>query len=155
MKTLVVNAINALINGASVESMNAVATSMNVNVSADAEAAIAEELLTNRSKYVRMAKEQRCKALVKLINGAVAKYPVVENTASDVVVLAATVKHRGKPARPVYKFDKDGNFIEGYESVQAAHRASGVSDASICYCCLGKPGFKTAGGFKWSYENKA
>lgn len=55
----------------------------------------------------------------------------------------------------VLQMDKEGNVVARHESVQAAHRASGVSDSSICYCCNGKKGFKTAGGFKWAYEKNA
>ena len=43
-------------------------------------------------------------------------------------------------------------IIAEHESVQAAHRATNISDGSICYCCLNRPGFKTAGGFKWKYK---
>lgn len=53
----------------------------------------------------------------------------------------------------VLQIDKATNkVIAEHESVQAAHRNTGVSDGSICYCCLGKYGFKTAGGFKWAYK---
>ena len=58
----------------------------------------------------------------------------------------------------VVQLDKDGNMVARYESIQAAHRGAktadgkAISDSSICYCCNGKKGFKTAGGFKWMFE---
>lgn len=55
----------------------------------------------------------------------------------------------------VLQMDKEGNVVARHESVQAAHRATNISDSSICYCCNGKKDFKTAGGFKWAYEKNA
>ena len=55
----------------------------------------------------------------------------------------------------VLQMDKDGKVVARHESVQAAHRATHISDSSICYCCNGKKGFKTAGGFMWAYEKNA
>lgn len=57
-----------------------------------------------------------------------------------------------RAGKTVYQYDKAGNLIASYPSVNAAHRATGIADSSICYCANGKYGFKTAGGYKWSYD---
>lgn len=63
------------------------------------------------------------------------------------------VKEKTDRRLAVLQIDKvTGKVIKEHESVQAAHRNTGISDGSICYCCLGKYGFKTAGGFAWKYK---
>ena len=63
------------------------------------------------------------------------------------------VKEKVDRRLTVLQIDKaTDKVIAEHESVQAAHRATNISDGSICYCCLGRPGFKTAGGFKWAYK---
>lgn len=63
------------------------------------------------------------------------------------------VKEKVDRRLTVLQIDKETDkVIAEHESVQAAHRATSISDGSICYCCLNRPGFKTAGGFKWAYK---
>lgn len=52
---------------------------------------------------------------------------------------------------PVNQYSKEGVFIAQYPSALDAQNATGVSRCHICSCCKNKSGFKTAGGFKWSY----
>lgn len=49
---------------------------------------------------------------------------------------------------PVYQYDLDGNFIQGYKSGADAKRKTGI--LAINLCCNG--GVKSAGGYIWSYE---
>lgn len=50
--------------------------------------------------------------------------------------------------RPVYQYDLDGNFIQGYKSGADARRKTRI--LAINLCCNG--GVKSAGGYIWSYE---
>lgn len=50
--------------------------------------------------------------------------------------------------RPVYQYDLDGNFIQGYKSGANARRKTRI--LAINLCCNG--GVKSAGGYMWSYE---
>ena len=50
--------------------------------------------------------------------------------------------------RPVYQYDLDGNFIQGYKSGADARRKTRI--LAINLCCNG--GVKSAGGYMWSYE---
>lgn len=50
----------------------------------------------------------------------------------------------------VYQFDKQGNFLNEYESVSEAERQTNVHHGNIVRVCKGER--KSAGGFKWSYD---
>lgn len=58
-----------------------------------------------------------------------------------------------KLSKPVYQYDKNGNFIKEYPSAKQASIELGVKNANhITFCCTGKR--KTAYGYKWKYANK-
>lgn len=50
----------------------------------------------------------------------------------------------------VYQFDKQGNFLNKYESVSEAERQTKIPHSNIIKVCNGQR--KSAGGYKWSYE---
>jgi hypothetical protein len=52
------------------------------------------------------------------------------------------------PKRAVFSHSPDGN-VYWYESASEAQRQTGIHQADISRCCLGKA--KTAGGFIWKY----
>lgn len=52
------------------------------------------------------------------------------------------------------QFDKEGNFVSEYESMQEAFIATGIAQSSICKCCKHKPGHYSAGGFIWIYKDE-
>lgn len=52
----------------------------------------------------------------------------------------------------VLQHDKQGNFIQEWESLKAATLYYKLSSGDISAVCRGKQ--KTAGGFKWEYKNK-
>lgn len=54
-------------------------------------------------------------------------------------------------SKKVNQYDLQGNFINQFRSGSQASRELGISVMSISSCALGKT--KTAGGFKWKYEN--
>lgn len=52
--------------------------------------------------------------------------------------------------KKVYQFDKQGNFLNEYESVAEAERQTNIHHGNIVRVCKGER--KSAGGFKWSYD---
>jgi hypothetical protein len=54
-------------------------------------------------------------------------------------------------SKPVYQYDRDGLFINEYDSCQDASSATGISKGNICSCARGEKYRKLAGKFKWSY----
>ena len=120
--------------------------------------AFQERCAADYAKLSKLGSAQRVNKLNAMVEAAAKEFPArakkgegqkkVRGTRQDNAFLNSRKK-------AVIQMDKDGNFVARHESVQAAHRASGVSDSSICYCCNGKKGFKTAGGFKWAYETVA
>lgn len=53
--------------------------------------------------------------------------------------------------KPVLQFDKNGNFIKEYESVELARAALNLHSGGISSVCKGKEG--SCGGFKWKYKD--
>ena len=43
----------------------------------------------------------------------------------------------------------DGIIIAVFKSASDAEKATGINSSSIRKCCLGKPRYKTAGGYSW------
>ena len=54
--------------------------------------------------------------------------------------------------RPVGQYDLQDNLIQEYESGAAASRATGISQSLINAVCHQEPGRKTAGGYKWKFQ---
>ena len=54
--------------------------------------------------------------------------------------------------KEVFQYDKNGCFIEKFESLREAERRTGVSRRNISACCKGTA--KSAGGFMWSNTYK-
>ena len=52
--------------------------------------------------------------------------------------------------KQVYQFDKQGNFLNEYESVSDAERQTNIHHGNIVKVCKGQR--KTAGGYIWSYD---
>lgn len=53
-------------------------------------------------------------------------------------------------SKPVIQYDKSGNFIKEWESINLARLATNIPNAYIRKCCNGK--FKSAGGFLWTFK---
>lgn len=56
------------------------------------------------------------------------------------------------PQKPVIQYDKQGNFINEYLSVNQAGRETKISTSRISLVCNKKKWHKTAGGFKWNFK---
>ena len=57
-----------------------------------------------------------------------------------------------KTRKKVYQYDLNDNFIKLYNSELEAQKTTNIDNGSISKCCYGK--MKTAGGFKWRFENE-
>lgn len=53
----------------------------------------------------------------------------------------------------VIQSDLEGNVLNKYGSTMEAERQTGINHSNISKCCRGVGRYKTAGGFKWEYEN--
>ena len=58
-----------------------------------------------------------------------------------------------KLSKPILQYDLNGNFIREWPSASKVEEETGISNGNISMCCLGRYGFKTAGGFVWRYKN--
>ena len=56
-----------------------------------------------------------------------------------------------KAQKPIYQLDMDGNLITKHVSKAEAARLLNIDPSSMSNCALGKR--KSAGGFKWTYDN--
>jgi hypothetical protein len=53
--------------------------------------------------------------------------------------------------KKVHKYDKQGKFVQEYNTVVEAAQSVSVSRGAIENCCLGK--CKTVGGYNWKYKD--
>ena len=56
-----------------------------------------------------------------------------------------------KVNKAVVQSKLDGTFVRDWYSIRQAEREEGFNHGAISQCCLGRA--KSAGGFKWSYNN--
>lgn len=52
--------------------------------------------------------------------------------------------------KPVDQYDKNGVFLNHYETIKQACAATNINNSSITHCCRGRQ--KSAGGFVWRYS---
>lgn len=68
------------------------------------------------------------------------------------------IDRRGGIKFKVAQYDKDGNLIATFNSMQDASRFTGVNSGDICSCCKGKKADgtpkHTAGGYIWRYAEQ-
>lgn len=102
--------------------------------------------LEENSTRIRRREGAEREKLIREIMGRVSGVYVAGSEGVENPYIAAT-------QRAVLQIDKKtGVVIARHNGVREAEKNTGVSDGSICYCCLHKPGYKSAGGFKWEYE---
>ncbi len=58
--------------------------------------------------------------------------------------------HMIKKEKPILQFTLIGNFIKKFNSINDAHKKTGVRYSTIHHCCNGK--YKSGNGFIWKYE---
>lgn len=54
--------------------------------------------------------------------------------------------------KKIIMMDKLGNYIREFASIKEASKELKINASNISGCCLNRYGFKTAGGYKWSYK---
>lgn len=59
-----------------------------------------------------------------------------------------------KQRKPIIQYDLEGNKLAKFDSISIAACATGICRSNINNCCLKKIGSKTAGGFRWEYDNE-
>ena len=52
----------------------------------------------------------------------------------------------------IFRYSLDGRYIATYFSVTDAQEAIGYKGGGINKCCLHRPKYYSAGGFKWEYD---
>jgi hypothetical protein len=125
---------------------------MTANINRNGMAQLKADLEANAPKLKKLAKTQRYGKISKMIESVAANFPKGKSRSKGTT--RQNNPYLNAKKRVVLQLDKEtGKVIAEHESVQAAHRATNISDSSICYCCNGKYGFKTAGGFKWAYKD--
>lgn len=68
--------------------------------------------------------------------------------------LGAGGNQKNKPAKPIYQYDLDGNFIRRWDSTKDVVNSLGLCQVALNSCANGKDSYKSVGGFRWSYELK-
>jgi group I intron endonuclease len=53
----------------------------------------------------------------------------------------------------VLQFDLNDNFIKKWDSIRQANKYTNIRCDHISNCCKNKYGYKSAGGYKWKFEN--
>ncbi len=56
-------------------------------------------------------------------------------------------------SKPVFQFDKDGTFINRFDSASDAGRSLGIGCGGISQCACGSKKHSHSGGFVWRYKN--
>lgn len=57
-------------------------------------------------------------------------------------------------SKAVVQCREDGTSINTFESAKEAERQTGINNANIISCCIGRKSHLTADGYKWRYENE-
>ena len=57
-------------------------------------------------------------------------------------------------SKAVVQCREEGTSINTFESAKEAERQTGINNANIISCCIGRKSHLTAGGYKWRYENE-
>lgn len=58
-----------------------------------------------------------------------------------------------KISKPVLQYTKDMELVAEYPSAKEAERQTGINNATICYTCLNKRHYKSAGGYIWKWKD--
>lgn len=59
--------------------------------------------------------------------------------------------NRKDQSKPVNMFTLNNEFVKNFPSIMEAYRQTNINFRGISHCCKGER--KTAGGYKWRYEN--
>jgi hypothetical protein len=74
-------------------------------------------------------------------------HPLFKNGPIKIKPAAYPLRHK---TEPVFQFDRDGNFLKEFDSVNEAAKSVGIMPLSLYGSLLGK--VKTSAGFQWRYK---
>lgn len=87
-----------------------------------------------------------CLGEIKTAKSFIWRYEEVNFTKEELIYT-----NENKKRRKVIQYDKEGKYLNTFESLADAYRETGISDSTISSCCRNK--LKTAGGFIWEYAS--
>ena len=87
-----------------------------------------------------------CLGEIKTAKGFIWRYEEVNFTKEELNFIK-----ENKRKRKITQSDKDGNYLNTFESLADAHRITNIDASSISSCCNKRQ--KTAGGFIWEYAS--
>lgn len=58
-----------------------------------------------------------------------------------------------KLGKPIKQFERDDVFVKKWNSISEASKELGINRKSIMQCCNHEKRHKTAGGYKWEFDN--
>lgn len=90
-----------------------------------------------------------CKGRQKIFQGFVWRYSGEPFLKYDVPTKENPLS---QSLKPVYQYDKCGNFLQRWRSIADAARAVGVDDGTISRCCKHKQ--KTSKGYIWEFADE-
>jgi hypothetical protein len=89
------------------------------------------------------------KMMSKLMSGRIS--PMKGKIQSEKAKRKISENHSKHRTRSVIRMDKDGNYIDCWDSMSNVSDVLNISLSGICNCCNGKN--QTCGGYKWKYED--
>lgn len=116
---------------------------------------VAEAFIPNPNNYpvINHRDENRLNNFVKNIEWCTQKYNMeYSNVIEKGIEKQCWKKANEVTSKPVIQYTKDGKFVAEFESVNEAQRKTGVNISQISKVCTNKKGYKSAGGYKWSYK---
>ena len=111
---------------------------------------VAQAFLPNPNNYpiINHKDENKLNNNVENLEWCSYQYNTTYGTAQD--RRAKKLTNRKDQSNPVLQYDKNGNFINEYHSIQDAERNTGISHQNISNVCRGKQ--KSAGNYIWKYK---
>lgn len=104
-------------------------------------------------KFSKSALSNACNGKIKNLNGFQWKYKHSKKEISKLQKYKKIDKPTKASHGGINQFDKELNFIAYYPTALQAKRQTGINNANIGLCCLGKR--KTAGGFIWKFADQS
>src|SRR5699024_3970009 len=116
---------------------------------------VAEAFIPNPNKYpcVNHKDEDKTNNHIENLEWCTWRYNVTYGTRIERVKRSTDYNEIAKKiSRPIIQRDKEGKFINKWDSIAACAKQLGFDNSSLSKCCKGK--IKTAYGYKWEYANK-
>lgn len=105
-------------------------------------------------KQTEETKQKLSKARKGIPKSEETKAKISEALKNNPIAVKQWAKILKKQRKPIIQFGLDDIFIAKYDSISIASHKTGICRVNINNCCLKKVGSKTAGGYKWGYDNE-